>query len=98
MQSESDARCGPWAENSATRPSAARTEATLRQAHVHVARYYRAWLAGTVGGEALAEALVVEALLRIARMPSPPPGSAEMDAIATWLSVAHGVAREVVEG
>jgi uncharacterized phage protein gp47/JayE len=98
VQAETDAGCAACAENSATGPSPARTEATLRQAHVHVARYYRAWLAETAGGEALAEALAVEALLRIARMPAPPPGCSELEAVATWLSVAHGIAREVMEG
>lgn len=98
MRAETDAGCAPCAAISATATSPARTEATLRQAHVHVARYYRAWLAGTAGGETLAEALALEALVRIARMPALPPGSTEMDAVAVWLSVAHGVAREMVEG
>jgi DNA-directed RNA polymerase specialized sigma24 family protein len=98
VQAESDAGSAPCAAISTAAPSPAGTEATLRQAHVYVARYYRAWLAGTAGGEALAEALAVEALVRIARLPAPPDDYDDTEQIAAWLSVAHGVAREVVEG
>jgi len=97
VRAETHAGCALGAVTSAAAPSPAETEATLRQAYVHVARYYRAWLAGTVGGEALADALTVEALVRIARLPDPPEGSDDAELIAAWLSVAHGVAREVVE-
>jgi len=95
---QTDTACALHADASAAAPNPDRAEALLCQAHVYVSRYYRDWLAGTAGGETLAEALAVEALLRIARMPAPPPGSSEVEAVAAWLSVAHDVAREMVEG
>lgn len=92
-----DAR-GPRDAASAAPFSSAEIEATLRQAHVHVDRYFRTWLGRTAGGEALAVALAVEALVRIARLPVPAEAASEAELVATWLSIAHGVAREMVEG
>jgi len=98
VQAETNVGCAPCAAISTAAPSPASTEATLHRAYVHVARYYRAWLAGTAGGEALADALAVEALVRIAHLREPPEDSDDAELIAAWLSVAHEVAREVVEG
>ena len=76
----------------------ARMLARLCEAHLRVSRYYRGWLAGTDGGEALAEALAVEALVRIARLPDPPHASTEAELVAAWLSVARDLACEVAGG
>jgi hypothetical protein len=88
----------PRAVASGAERDQARVQVTLREAHVHVFRYYRAWLARTRGGEELAEALAVEALVRIARLPSSPEDFSEAEVIAAWLSVARDVAREAVTG
>ena len=73
-------------------------EATLRHAHVHVSRYFRAWLGGLSGGDALADMATEEALARIALMSSPSEPRGEDERVATWLAVAWDVAREVVAG
>lgn len=75
-----------------------RIEATLSRAHVHISRYYRAWLGGDVVGEALAEALSQEALVRIARMDCPAGDGGDAEVIASWLSVARDVALEAIGG
>jgi hypothetical protein len=75
-----------------------RPEETLRRAHVHVSRYYRTWLREEADGEALAEALAAEALMRIARMPAPPKGCDDREVVASWLAVARDVALEATGG
>lgn len=73
-----------------------RLEDTLRQAYVHVSRYFRVWLREEADREALAEELSVEALVRIAHMPLPLEGCADLEVIACWLSVARDVAHQVI--
>ena len=75
-----------------------RLEETLRRAHVHVSRYYRTWLREEADGEALAEALAGEALMRIARMPALPKICDDREVVASWLSIARDIAREAVGG
>lgn len=76
----------------------ARLEETLRHAHVHLSRYFRAWLGGLPEGDALADMATEEALARIACLSSPGEPSGEEERIAAWLAVAWDVAREVVAG
>jgi len=76
----------------------ARVERLLQHAHVHVSRYFRSWLSGLPGGTTLAHELADEALVRIARLPLPPRGHADADLVATWLTVARDLAREVASG
>jgi hypothetical protein len=73
-------------------------EATLRHAHVHLSRYFHAWLGGLPGGDALADMATEEALARIAHMSSPGEPGGEEERVATWLAVAWDVAREVASG
>jgi hypothetical protein len=73
-------------------------QATLCRAHVHITRYYRAWLEGGASGEALTEVLAQEALVRIARMNCPAGDGGDAEVIASWLSVARDVALEAIGG
>ena len=76
----------------------AATECLLQHAHVHVSRYFRSWLTGLPGGIPLCDELAVEALVRIARLPLPPRSHVDADVVATWLTVARDLAREVASG
>lgn len=98
MRAQIDEARAPRVAGSMDERDHARTKAILLQAHLHVCRYYRAWLSGTEGGEALADALAVEALVRIAHLPEPSQASTEAEIVAVWLSVARDVAREVAGG
>lgn len=70
-------------------------EATLRHAHVHVYRYFRAWLSGVPGGATLADGLAEEALFRIARAFRLHETCPDEEQIVAWLAVAWEVAREL---
>lgn len=69
-------------------------EELLERLHVHVARYYHAWLDGSTGGPALAEALAQEVLIRIGGTAFPTHRT-DVDVIAHALRLAHTLAHEL---